>query len=117
MSVDGTDIFLCSSKQSVGISNEMMLETYSKIVDCSFIDWQNYVTTKQLLYIIRPSSVNPKFYICSCPVGVKKRPCKHSVYVMNYVKNFIVNPYDVTPVQPKRKKGRPKLARGALSFE
>jgi hypothetical protein len=40
-----------------------------------------------------------------------------SVFVMHFIVKTLVNPYSLSkPIQGKRKRGRPSLARKALSF-
>ena len=88
------------------------------IQQCNYSDWNEFVETNNSIYIIKRSPLNSDFFICSCPVGCKKHPCKHSVPIMEKVEHIIENPYEQsTPIQPKRKPGRPKLAKYALKTD
>jgi hypothetical protein len=117
LEIPGHGVFICPSNHSSAaqISDEEIIDLYNKVANCTFENWNDYVSTKRGIFIIRPSTIYPAFYICSCPNGIKKRPCKHSVYVMTYLKKSLVNPYAIS-IQPKRGPGRPKKAKDALSI-
>jgi hypothetical protein len=113
--ISSAEGFVCPSKEAAALPDEAIKEIYNKMCERRYADWPDYVSTKKQIYIIIPSKLNPSFYICSCPIGGKKRPCKHSVYVMHHIKSTFQNPY-ASSLQAKRKRGRPKLANNALSM-
>jgi hypothetical protein len=104
------------SSGSKEFKKEDLPRLYQKLMNPNYSDWNDYVNTKNSIYVIRPSSIYPNVYFCSCPVGCKKHACKHSVHIMQYVKKTLVNPYHSTPFEKKRKPGRPSLAKNALSI-
>jgi hypothetical protein len=114
-----TEIYIVPSARmaAADCTEEFIIGLYGRIEEFNFADWNEYVTAKRMIYVVRPSKICPNFYICTCPVGIKKHPCKHNVLLMQYVLKTLKNPYDSTPLEPKRKRGRPKLARDALSRE
>jgi hypothetical protein len=116
--IENSDVYLLPSARvpPENVTEEFAFEVYNKIAASNFADWNDYVTSKQMIYLLRPSEICPNFYICSCPIGSKKRPCKHNVWLMQYVIGSLKNPYaSSTPLERKRKAGRPKKARDALS--
>jgi hypothetical protein len=114
-----SDVYIIPSARvpAADCTNEFIIGLYGRIEEFDFAEWNDYVAAKRMIYILRPSKICPNFFICSCRVGIKKHPCKHNVLIMQYVVKTLQNPYDSTPLEPKRKRGRPKLARDALSRE
>jgi hypothetical protein len=115
----GSDMFAVASK-NVGqeYSNDDLTDIFNKILKSNYESWEDFVKCKNLVYIVRPSTINPAYFICSCKVGIKKKICKHNLYIMHYVVKSIVNPYlQNTPLTPRRKRGRPSLAKNALKFD
>ena len=116
--VEGVYVMASKESHEAGISEEVIMENFRRIKECNYNDWNEFVETNNSIYIIKRSPLNHDFFICSCPVGCKKHPCKHSVLIMENVEHIIQNLYaQSTPIQPKRKPGRPKLAKYALKID
>jgi hypothetical protein len=105
--VTNQDLYLARSSSNTVDTD---VELYQKISNLNFINWEDYINAKSLLYFVSPSQICPTLYFCTCPVGIKKKPCKHSVYVMQFIKKTLMNPYSSTPLEGKRKRGRPSRA-------
>jgi hypothetical protein len=108
--------YIMPSKQFWPCSSEQLEANRRKLSERTYRDWDEFIKLKQSIHIIRPSPSIENFYFCSCFSGCKKNPCKYSVLVMHYITKTLVNPYIMsTPIQSKRKRGRPALAKNALS--
>ena len=99
-------------------TREELQAAYEMLKDRTYQNWDAYVLLKRDVHIIRPSQSVDNLYFCSCFTGSKNHPCKHSVFVMQFVTKTLVNPFLLsTPIEPRRKRGRPSLAKNALSFD
>lgn len=94
---------------------------FMEFVECTkgegYRDWAHYKELKSSFYCVAKSVRWPSYYVCNCPEGIKKRPCKHSVYVMTRM-GLDVYPPDAKadPLEPKRKRGRPRKAKGGQAL-
>jgi len=73
-----------------------------------FANWNRYNQLKGAFHIVKESPIWPNFFCCTCSVGIKKSPCKHSVMLMKE-KGMVNYPPDAVaePLGQKRKRGRP----------
>jgi hypothetical protein len=110
------DVYLMASHSATCNADEMR-QMYLQLERFTYRSWDEYVAIRKSLYIIRPFNIIPHLYFCSCFSGAKKRPCKHSVMIMQFVTKTLVSPYVSTPIQSKRKRGRPAKHGKALEFE
>uniref|UniRef100_A0A915E2L1 SWIM-type domain-containing protein n=1 Tax=Ditylenchus dipsaci TaxID=166011 RepID=A0A915E2L1_9BILA len=74
----------------------------------SYTNWELYKENRSAIHILNNSNGWPNFYCCTCPVGIKKSPCKHSVMLMK-ITGILSYPRDATaePLLQKKKRGRP----------
>uniref|UniRef100_A0A914DHJ5 SWIM-type domain-containing protein n=1 Tax=Acrobeloides nanus TaxID=290746 RepID=A0A914DHJ5_9BILA len=77
--------------------------------------WSEYQQNRLKFHTITPNIEN-RLYECTCPVGIRKKPCKHSTMLMVNDSIFSYPPSTVSkPIEAKRKRGRPSKATKALS--
>lgn len=112
------DVFIMPSNRLLPCTQEQLKQIFERLSKGMYRTWAEFADLKQNIHIISPFPNVPNLYFCSCFTGCKKSPCKHSVLVMHFIKKTLVNPYpNSNPIEPKRKKGRPPLAKNALSYE
>uniref|UniRef100_A0A915EF88 SWIM-type domain-containing protein n=1 Tax=Ditylenchus dipsaci TaxID=166011 RepID=A0A915EF88_9BILA len=88
---------------------ENLLDTFEALHSSpSYTSWELYKKNRSAIHILNHSNGWPNFYCCTCPVGIKKSPCKHSVMLMK-IKGILSYPRDATaePLLQKKKRGRP----------
>ena len=82
----------------------------------NFGSWEHYRRLTTAAWILGYSSnPNGREMLCTCPVFVKKRLCKHSLG-FQIMRGDVVAPIQAktVPLGQKRKRGRPKKASSAL---
>uniref|UniRef100_A0A915DM81 SWIM-type domain-containing protein n=1 Tax=Ditylenchus dipsaci TaxID=166011 RepID=A0A915DM81_9BILA len=99
-------IFKLPSKSGL---HKNLVETFAALHSLpSYTNWELYKENRSAIHILNHSNGWPNFYCCTCPVGIKKSPCKHSVMLMK-IKGILSYPRDATaePLLQKKKRGRP----------
>lgn len=91
---------------------------YVELEESNFANWNRYKEILGSIRIVRPSKLWPTYYGCNCKIGIKKKLCKHAVMIMcrESMLDYPPDAYN-SPLEKKRKIGRPKKAAGALSRE
>ena len=115
---EGTEIFFVPSASFSGGSNFQQLahEYFLCFSQSNFGSWENYRRLTTAAWILGYSSnPNGREMLCTCPVFVKKRLCKHSLG-FQIMRGDVVAPTQAktVPLGQKRKRGRPKKASSAL---
>lgn len=83
----------------------------------SDIDWKIYCGIVKRCYVVRPAADFEETMFCSCPIGAKKLPCKHSVCIAVKVKHAVYPPSVASAlIQTHRRPGRPRKAGGGQSL-
>ena len=81
-------------------------------------DFASFEQFKDLKTSVYELEEDDDFYICNCPIGLKKYLCKHAIGLAIKLKNFQIPETAMSvPLAEKRTRGRPKKNRGWWSHE
>ena len=110
------DMYFVRSRSEVTLSTDLV-DTYLEVVERSAPSFDDFVHHRFGVWCVRDTGnmtdINALW--CTCPEGLKKFICKHSLAVGSLF--GLIEFSDVAralPVGRKRKRGRPLLARPAL---
>uniref|UniRef100_A0A915DMD1 Uncharacterized protein n=1 Tax=Ditylenchus dipsaci TaxID=166011 RepID=A0A915DMD1_9BILA len=85
--------YLLPSKSGL---HKNLVETFAALHSLpSYTNWELYKENRSAIHILNHSSGWPNFYCCTCSVGIKKSPFKHSVMLMK-IKGILSYPRDAT---------------------
>lgn len=110
----GEDVVLIASPRALNANISYIQAWVNNIVRNEAPNWETFYNNRFNINIIGRNFTNG-FYLCSCPRGYKKYPCKHVVLVMvEDGKLKVPNDVMAEDIQGKRGPGRPKKTGKAL---